>query len=177
MTIVCCLLSMTACSLVDRLPGEDSLYHSLPGSEFILHREITIRPGQLRMSFQDGTPAYGYSEFYPHCDLVLPVISKEPQIIPAGRYRIGSVMGRTHYVERPQGPVQLAAADGVNGLLADSSSEWYMFAYHMSLQSETSATRLQLICGGAYNYPYYVRYPSLAEIQQSLGDYGTLKLP
>jgi hypothetical protein len=176
--LCCCLLAVTACTPGNWLPGEHSLFGVLRGGEFTLHREITIAPGQVRMIFQDGAPAYGYSEFYPHCDLVLPAISDEPQTIPAGQYRIGRVIGQTHYVSRPrQDPVLLAAAGGGRNLLASDSGEWIMFAYHMSLHAETPPERLTLICGGAYNFPYYVKYPSLTEIRESLGDYATLKLP
>ena len=174
-----CLLCVSACTPGNRLPGEGNMYRALPGGEFILHEEITIAPGRVRMSFQDGTPAYAYGEYYPHCDLVVPAISEQPQIIPAGSYRIGRVIGQTHYVSRPQaGPVLLAAAQGGSELLASSSdSFWYMFAYHMSLHAETPPERLTLVCGGAYDYPFYVKYPSLEEMQASLGEYATLKLP
>lgn len=174
----CCLLAVTACTPGNWLPGEHSLFGVLRGGEFVLHREITIAPGRVRMSFQDGTPAYAYGELYPHCDLILPAISKEPQIIPAGRYRIGRVFGQTHYVSRPpQGPVRLAMAGEPRNLLASDSDEWIMFAYHMSLHAETPPERLTLICGGAYNFPFYVKYPSLEEMRLSLGDYATLELP
>lgn len=175
-----CLLSVSACTPGNWLSGEGNMYRALPGGEFILHEEITIAPGRVRMSFQDGTPAYAYGEYYPHCDLVVPAISEQPQIIPAGSYRIGRVIGQTHYVSRPQaGPVLLAAGRGAGDYLlaSDSGPDWYMFAYHMSLHAETPPERLTLICGGAYDYPFYVKYPSLAEMQASLGEYATLKLP
>jgi hypothetical protein len=173
-----CLLCMTACIPGYRLPGEGNLFGALPGSEFILHRDITVAPGRVRMSFQDGTPAYAYGEFYPHCDLVLPEIREESQIITAGRYRIGRVIGQTHYVSRPrQNPVLLVAKGAGHNLLASDTSEWIMEAYHMSLHAETLPNRLTLICGGAYNFPYDARYPTLAEMRRSLGDYATFKLP
>lgn len=178
LTICFCLLCVTACTPDMRLAGEGSLFGTLPGGEFILHQDITIAPGRRRMSFQDGSPAYAYGEFYPHCELVLPEIREEPQIIPAGRYRIGRVIGQTHYVLRPrQNPVLLAAKGAGHNLLASDTGEWIMEAYHISLHAETSAHRLTLVCGGAYNFPYDARYPTLAEMHHSLGDYATLKLP
>jgi hypothetical protein len=179
LTIGFCLLCVSACTPGNRLSGENNMFRALPGGEFILHKEIPIAPERVRASFQDGTAAYGYSESYPHCDLVLPTISEEQQIIPAGSYRIGRVIGQTHYVTRPQpGPVLLAAA-GVGGslLASDTGEGWIMFAYHVSLHAETPPERLTLVCGGAYDYPFYVKYPSLAEMQASLGEYATLKLP
>jgi len=170
---------VSACTPGSRLSGEGNLFRALPGGEFILHEDIPIAAERVRASFQDGTPAYGYSESYPHCDLVLPTISEEPQVIPAGSYQMGRVIGQTHYVSRPQpGPVLLAAARGGSNLLAsDSGEDWIMFAYHIALHAETPPERLTLVCGGAYNYPYYVKYPSLAEMQASLGEYASLKLP
>lgn len=176
---MCCLLCVTACTHGNWLPGERSLFGVLRGGEFVLHREVTIAPGRVRMSFQDGAPAYAYSEYYPHCELVLPEIREEPQIIPAGRYRIGQVIGQTHYVSRPrQDSMLLAVAGDARNLLAsDAGAEWIMLAYYISLHAETPPERLTLICGGAYNFPYNVKYPSLVEIRHSLGDYGTFKLP
>lgn len=178
LTIWFSLLCVSACTPGNRLSGEGNMFRALPGGEFILYEEITIAPGRVRMSFQDGAAAYAYGEYYPHCDLVLPEITEEPQIIPAGSYRIGRVIGQTHYVSSPQQyPVLLAATGDGRSLLASDTGEWMMFAYHMSLHAETPPKRLTLVCGGAYGFPYYVKYPSLAEMQASLGEYATLKLP
>lgn len=170
-----CLLLLAACIPGSRLSGEDNPFHALPGGEFVLHTEFTITPGRVRVSFQDGSPAYGYDEAYPHCDLVLPTISEEPQVIPARSYQIGRIIGQTHYVSRLQ---QLAAAQDTHGLLlSDAGEEWIMNAYHITLHAETPPERLTLVCGGAYNYPYYARYPVLADMRASLGKHATLKLP
>jgi hypothetical protein len=117
--------------------------------------------------------AYGYSEYAPHCELQVALIREESQTVPAGTYRIGRVVGITHYVNRPESGILLAAA-GDFDLRADTTSEWYMFAYHMSLESSSAPAGLTLICGGAYNYPFYVRYPTLEEMRRSLGSYATL---
>jgi hypothetical protein len=159
---------------MERQAGEGSLFRTLSGGEFVLHRDVSIRAGVAHTSFQDGTMAYGYSEFKPHCELQVAEIGEEPLTIPAGTYRIGRVLGITHYVTRPGEGVLLLAAAGDYRLQVDATSEWYMFAYHMPLRSPTAPDGLTLICGGAYNYPYYVKYPSLLEMQQSLGRYGTI---
>jgi hypothetical protein len=172
------LLYAAACTPGKRFTGEGSLFGTLKGGEFTLHRDITIAPGRRRMSFQDGTPAYAYSEFYPHCELVVPEIREEPQIIPASHYQIERVFGETHYVSRlHQAPVLLAARGTGHKLLASDTGEWIMQAYHISLQADVLSHPLMLICGGSYNIPYDARYPTLAEMQQSLGDYATISLP
>lgn len=167
-------LLLAACQAGLRQEGEGNLFRALAGGEFVLHRDISIRAGVAHISFQDGTLAYGYNEFAPHCDLQSAQVGAEPQTITAGTYRIGGVVGIIHYVSRPDAGV-LLAANGDAFLQADASSEWYMFAYHMALESPAPLQGLTLICGGAYNYPFYARYPSLREIQQSLGSYATIQ--
>ena len=178
-TLVTLLLSLlvAACQPVERLVGEGSMFRRLSGGEFILHRDISIRAGVAHTSFQDGAVAYGYNEFYPHCELQVAEIGAEPQTIPAGTYRIGRVLGITRYVTRPKAGIMLAAAGDFYLPVDDSGSEWYMFAYHMLLHSPTAPDGLTLVCGGAYNYPFYVKYPSLQEMLWSLGPYGTINLP
>ena len=97
------------------------------------------------------------------------------QTIPAGHFRIGKVRGVQRYVRQP-GVNMLAAAGGAIQLADDSSNEWYMYTYHMQLLSEEQTEPPVLICGGAYNYPFYARYPTLQEIREALGDYASLTL-
>lgn len=162
-----------ACQPLERLVVKDSMFRKLSGGECVLYQDVTIKAGLSHVSFQDGAMAYGYNEFAPHCDLEVAEVGKESQTIPAGTYRIDRVVGITHYVNRPNGGTLLVAT-GDAYRRTDSTSEWYMFAYHMSLHSRTAPDGLTLICGGAYNYPFYVRYPSLQEMRQSLGHYGTI---
>ncbi|MEN8106580.1 MAG: hypothetical protein ABFS22_01080, partial [Pseudomonadota bacterium] len=72
--------------------------------------------------------------------------------------------------------IVLAAASDAVQLAGDSSSEWYMYTYRMQLLSEQQEEAPVLICGGAYNYPFYARYPTLQEMHDALGDYATLTL-
>ena len=51
-----------------------------------------------------------------------------------------------------------------------------MHTYHMKLQSDVHTDAPALICGGAYNFAFYVRYPDLQDMQTALGDYALLKL-
>lgn len=51
---------------------------------------------------------------------------------------------------------------------------------HGSLPHDAALDQLEdvliLSCGGAYNYPFRARYPSLQEIQAALGDYANISL-
>jgi hypothetical protein len=169
-------LSLAACK-VGMLAGTGTtLFGALPGSEFTLHADIIIPPGQLRASFQGGALSYGASEFEPRCELELRNFSEEPQTIHAGTYTIGSVRGLDRYVLRPEESILVATAD-VLQLASDSGdSQWYMRTYHMKLQSEEHEEVPVLICGGAYNYAFYVRYPDLQEMLAALGNYAVIKL-
>ena len=174
--ILATILALSACQTGVNVRTGGSLFQALHGAEFILHKDITIGPGRVRVIFQDGVLAHAASEFEPHCEIEVRKIRKEPQIVHAGSYRILKVRGVVHYVMRPSKAILLAAVGGA-GLASDSSSEWQMYAYHMTLQSDLHQEAPTLICGGAYNYAFYVDYPDMQEIQAALGDYATLKLP
>jgi hypothetical protein len=169
------VLCLTACQNGMNTRIGDSLFQQLSGAEFILHRDIKIAPGRVRVVFQGGVLAHAASEFEPHCELEVREIREAPQIVAAGNYRIGKVRGMTHYVMRPDSPLRLAAAGDLR-LASDSSSEWYMSAYHMTLHSDRHQQAPTLICGGAYNYPFHAGYPGLQAMQAALGDYATLRL-
>ena len=79
-----------------------------------------------------------------------------------------------HHILQPGGEIKLAASTGI--AMDDRSSEWIMETYQMTLNSDQQKDVLILRCGGAYNYPFYARFPSLQEIQTALGDYATINL-
>jgi len=168
------LLFLTACQggALPRPGG--TLFEQLSGGQFTLHRDISIAPGRVRVIFQEGAASYGASEYKPRCELEVRDILETPQTIPAGSYRIGEVIGMQRYVNRPSGRIMLAAAGGPVRLVDDSSSEWYMYTYQMQLLSDQQADAPTLTCGGAYNYPYFARHPTLQEMREALGDYATL---
>jgi hypothetical protein len=168
-------LSLAACSTGMQLNGGHTLFGALPGSEFTLHADIIVPPGQLRASFQGGKLLNGASEFEPRCELELRDFSEEPQTIHAGTYTIEKVRGLDRYVARPVENIQLAAWGGLQ-LGMGTDSQWYMRTYHMTLLPEAHEEVPALICGGAYDYAFYVRYPDLQEINAALGDHGVLKL-
>ena len=174
--VIIAALSLAACNA--GLPAGDgqTLFRVLPGSEFILHKDIVIPPGRLRIVFQGGKLLYGASEFAPRCELVLRRFSEEPQTIHAGTYRIDTVRGQDRYVLRPDDNTVLAAAEVLQTASDSGDSQWHMQTYHMTLQSEVPADAPALICGGAYNFAFYVRYPDLQDMQAALGDYALLKL-
>ena len=173
--VLAATLLLAACRAGMQVDAGHTLFRTLPGSEFILHADIIIPPGQLRASFQDGKLLHGASEFEPRCELEIRDFSEEPQTIHAGTYTIEKVRGLDRYVARPKENIQLAAA-GALQLGTGTDSQWYMRTYHMKLQSDVHADAPALICGGAYNYAFYVHYPDLQEMLAALGEFATLKI-
>jgi hypothetical protein len=177
--VLAATLLLAACRAGMQVDAGHTLFRTLPGSEFILHADIIIPPGQLRASFQGGKLLNGASEFEPRCELELRNFSEEPQTIHAGTFTVEKVRGLDRYVARPEKNIQLAALGfGLGGvqLGTGTDSQWYMRTYHMTLLSETHEEVPALICGGAYNYAFYVRYPGIQEINAALGDHAVLKL-
>jgi hypothetical protein len=176
LSIAAVLLFLTACHSDALRHRQALLFEQLAGGRFTLHRDITIDPGTVRVIFQEGTAGQGASEYQPRCELEVNLILDTPQTIHAGGYRIGKVRGMQRFVRRPTDRIMLAAAGNPVLLADDTSNEWYMHTYRMQLLDEHQADAPTLTCGGAYNFAFYARYPTLQEMRAALGDYATLTL-
>jgi len=170
------LLPLAACQSGGPARSEATLFAQLAGGQFILHRSVSIPPGRVRVIFQQGTAGQGASELQPRCELEVRDILETPQTITAGSYRIGKVRGMQRFVKRLSERIMLAGIGDPVLLADDTSNEWYMHTYIMQLQSETQEDAPTLVCGGAYNFAFYARYPTLEEMRVALGDYATLTL-
>ena len=168
-------LSLTGCKAGLQMEYGNNLFRTLPGSEFILHADIVIPPGRIRASFQGGQRVNGASEFEPRCELEVRDFAEQPQTIHAGNYRIVRVRGLDRYVTRPDEAVLVASA-GMLQLAADGDSQWFMNTYHMTLQSDEHKDAPVLVCGGEYNYAFYVNYPTLQEMRDALGEFAIVNL-
>lgn len=149
-------------------------YQELSVSSFTLHKDTRIPPRQAHVSFQRGVREPGAGEFSPHCELEVRDVREEAQIVHAGVFDITGVLGYTHYVKQQSKKVQLAAADDFR-FASDDSAEWIMLAYHFTLHSDEQPNVLRLICGGAYDYPYYASYPGIEDMRLALGDVGSIQ--
>jgi hypothetical protein len=171
------ILLISSCQYAGSVRPHERLFGQLSGGRFILHEDVSIQPGTVRVIFQRGAVTRGASELQPRCELEVRRILETPQTIPAGSFRIGKVRGMQRFVRQQSGKVMLAAAGDAFLLADDTSNEWYMYTYQMQLvpdQSEEEAPTL--VCGGAYNFAFYARYPTLQEMREALGDHATLTL-
>lgn len=168
------LLGLSACQSGLQVSTGDGHFEALSVTTFVLHKDIRIPPRQAHAVFQAGAREPGSGEYVPHCELEVRQVLEEAQTVHAGTFGITDIHGFTHYVNRPGKRIQLAATDGFQ-LASDDSGEWIMLAYHFKLQSDEQPDVMRLICGGAYNYPFYARYPDLEDMRLALGDAASLE--
>ena len=172
-TLLFAVMGLSACQSGFQVGTGDGNFQGLSATSFELHQDIRIPPRQAHAAFQRGTREPGAGEFAPHCELEVRQVLEEAQTVRAGVFDITGVRGFTHYVRRPARRIQLAAADGFQ-LVSDDSGEWIMLAWHFTLHSDEQPDVMRLICGGAYDYPYYARYPDIEDMRLALGDVGSI---
>jgi hypothetical protein len=171
------ILLISSCQYAGPGRPHATLFDQLSGGQFLLHQAVSIQPGTVRVIFQQGSVSRGASELQPRCELEVRRILETTQTIPAGSFRIGKVRGMQRFVRRQSERVMLAAAGDSFLLADDTSNEWYMYTYRMQLMSDQSQHEAPtLVCGGAYNFAFYARYPTLQEMRDALGDHATLNL-
>jgi len=171
--LLCAVMGLPACQSGLQVSTGNRHFQELSAIGFALHQDIRIPPRQAHVAFQRGAREPGAGEFAPHCELEVRRVLEEAQTVRAGVFDITGIRGFTHYVKRRNKELQLAAADGFQ-LVSDDSGEWIMLAYHFTLHSDEQPDVMRLICGGAYNYPYYASYPDIEDMRLALGDAGSL---
>ena len=172
-TLLFAVMGLSACQSGFQVGTGDGDFQGLSATSFALHQDVRIPPRQAHTAFQRGAREPGAGEFAPHCELEVRQVLEEAQTVHADVFDITGVRGFTHYVKRPARRIRLAAADGFQ-LASDDSGEWIMQAYHFTLHSDEQPDVMRLICGGAYDYPYYARYPDIEDMRLALGDAGSI---
>jgi hypothetical protein len=172
-TLLFAVMGLSACQSGFQVSTGGSNFEKLSATSFVLHQDVRIPPRQAHTAFQRGAREPGAGEFAPHCELEVRQVLEEAQTVRAGVFDITGIRGFTHYVKRRTKRIQLAAADGFQ-LASDDSGEWIMLAYHFTLHSDEQPDVMHLICGGAYDYPFYARYPDIEDMQLALGDAGSI---
>lgn len=125
------------------------------------------------MFFQDGGVVGSRSFYRPHCALEIDSIDHPGFPISPEVFTITRVQRST---------VQIAALDGlrVAGLQTASGSydrgvDRFHDGYHFWLQSDAQPSVMRLSCYGVYAAPVDLRPPTLAEINEALGEVGTIR--
>lgn len=172
------LLLSTGCGPLLIHDDARSVYVPVQAGTFALHKDITPRGGHTRAYLQGGALVFGVNEFRPHCQLQVNTLRETPQTVHADTFTITRASTRTDYVVQAT-PLQLAALNGFRPASFDHNGDGesrrmyvYLFYLHSDRQSDVRA----LICGGAFDSPGLAERPTLGEIAEALGAYGTLTL-
>ena len=176
--LVSCLLLLAGCGPLAIRDAERNAYVPARAGTFELHREIAIRGGRTRAYLQGGAVVAGVNEFRPHCQLEINTLKDTPRKVDPDTFAITRVSLRTDQVVQAA-PRLLAARD--DSRLAhfnhdDGGEIRRMYVYLFSLHSDRQPDVRALICGGAFDSPWLAERPTLQEIAESLGAYGTLSL-
>jgi hypothetical protein len=172
------LLLLTGCGPLQVRDDATGAYATARGGMFELHKEITLRAGRTRAYLQDGAVAAGVNEFRPHCQFEINTLSESPQTVRTDSFVIVRTTTRTDQVVQAA-PLLLAALGDIAHRPFDhfdGGDTRRMYAYVFYLHSDRQPDVRALICAGAFDSPWLAELPTLGEIAQSLGDYGTLIL-
>lgn len=169
---------LAGCGPLTIRDAERNAYVPAQAGTFELHKEITIRGGRARAYLQGGAIVMGVNEFRPHCQLQVNTLKDTPRAVHPDTFAITRVSTRTDQVVQTT-PLQLAALDAFR--LAhfghdDGGESRRMYVYLFFLHSDRQPDVRALICGGAFDTPGLAERPTLQEIAESLGAYGTLSL-
>jgi len=155
-------------------------YQVPPGSMLKLNHSIEIPPGRARVFIQHGAVSVIFDHYAPNCNVEVDRLDYERvQYVKPGEYPIRRVQRSVEEVVQ-QRPVRVAALGPMTDMLAsgeagdggDGTSNIYE-GYHLWLDDRTgNFTRLS--CRGAFAYPVDARPPSIDEMQEALGEIGSL---
>lgn len=171
------LCALAACKPLSTYPVDSPWYQPPPGSKWVLNQAVDIPPDGASLRFQFGRIVGGVQEFEPNCVFVLSTVKDTPQRIEPDTFvvtkvRSGSSLYTAAWRRAPRAmPVRVSD---------DIGTVRFYFKTEMFLRSEKQPQVLMLTCQHAWDTGTDFRYerpPTVAEMQQAVGAYFTLKLP
>ncbi len=151
-----------------------SPYSVVPvGSVLVLHRNVTIPPGQTRAYFQRGRQVSSTDEYVPQCQLEVRDLRQVPQTVHPGRFVVTGLRRDARSVAYTGGYrfVRVRGGDGDDG-----GTSMYMVAWKLYLHSNAQPNVMWLLCGGAFDEPFWVKPPSVDDIRQALGKIASIEI-
>ena len=146
------------------------------GYRVMLHKALVIEPYQARVFIQDGTFfSGGLDEYRPHCGFEVRHLSDQSQTIQPDQFVVSRVQNLIEEVVMLQ-PVQVAALGETTIGFQDYSPSDIFRGYHFWLRSGTQPDVIRMTCRGALAPPWDAIPPSYQEMNDTLGEYATLRL-
>jgi len=142
-----------------------------------LNQKIDFKPGRTRVFMQDGIIVSQFNHYQPNCNLEIRKKDDDNwQAVKPAVYQITSTQLTLEEVVRFKvgEETRLAALSASIGADDGSPSDIYL-GMHFYLAGEDSNV-MRLSCRGAMALPHEAEYPSLADIQQSLGNIMQINL-
>lgn len=173
-----CLLLLTACGPLLIRDDARGTYVPAQLGTFELLKEVTVRSGRTRIYLQGGAVVFGVNEFLPHCQLEVNTLKDAPRAIVPDTFTLTRVTTRTDQVVQAA-PLRLAALESfrtTHFYERGSGEIRRMYTYVFFLHSDRQPDVRALTCGGAFDTPGLAERPTLGEIADSLGSYGSLQL-
>jgi len=176
--VLCLSLAAAGCQSPGSYPIDSPWYQPAPGSEWVLNQVIEIPPDSATLRFQFGKIVHGVKDFETNCVFELKTVKDTPQRVEPDVFVMTKV--------RSGSSILRAARDAAPGFVKvssgsdDTGSIRYYYKTEMFLRSEKQPNVLMLTCQHAWDTGssfQYERPPTIAEMQQALGAYFTLKPP
>lgn len=146
-------------------------------STLTLNQKIDFKPGHTRVFMQNGIIVNRFNHYQPNCNLEIRKKDEDNwQSVDPAIYQVTSTqLTREEVVRFKRGEeTRLAGLFLSFGDLDSTQSDIYL-GMHFKLAGEDSNV-MRLSCRGAMALPHEAEYPTLAEIQQSLGNIMQISL-
>ena len=168
------VVSLYGCGPVVIRDAATGKHVSIQRGSFELRKTVEIPAGRTRIYFQSGRQVRGVNEFQPHCQLEVNTILEQTRDLEVDVFAVTSVATRSDQVVMAPPAVQVAVLGGFGLWGAGESRRMYVYVF--GLRSDRQPDVRSLNCGGAFDVPMLAELPTLQEVQEALGEFGTLRL-
>jgi len=166
------LLSLLASCTVPVTKDPDSQFYSVQaGSKLILHKPVEIIANTARTFFQNGKiiAEKDLNIYYPHCSITTLNITDKTRTIQPTTFNIYKVADDEEEASLTIKYVARNLMSHTDGPTIIGQASYY----YLKSNDEPDVARLECIQWGD---PFYVKYVSINDIRQTLGNYFSLIL-
>ena len=167
-----CVVALCGCGPLVIRDASTGAQVPIQRGSFELYKAVEVPSGRTRIYFQGGRQVRGVNEFQPHCQLEVNSLLEQTRSLEADVFAVTGVATRSDQVVMGRPAVQVAVLGGFGLWGAGESRRMYVYVF--GLHSDRQPDVRSLNCGGAFDAPMLAELPTLQEIQEALGEFGTL---